>query len=97
MNLKNRNQVCEFEQLLDSRVRAGQFQRASARLSPHMHYDEFAESSAIDRLEPTQVDDDLACVRQQFRDFLREGSGLVTISKAARAMQDSDVTNSAVL
>ena len=97
VNVENGKQVRKLECALDVRVEADQFQRTSAGSNPHMHDHQLAETGAVDCLQLTEFDDDLACMGEKLRYFLGERGGFITIGEAALAQKHGDIVNCAGL
>ena len=72
MNIENRYQISKLEQLPDGFPRRRKFQCVSSRIRPRVEKHHFAETGAIHRLDPCQIDYQPACCRQYFRDEFRE-------------------------
>jgi len=95
MNVENGKQVRKLECALDVRVEADQFQRTSAGSNPHMHDHQLAETGAVDCLQLTEFDDDLACMGEKLRYFLGERGGFITIGEAALARKHGYIVDGA--
>ena len=58
MNIENRHQICQLEQLSNASIGSRQLHRATARLRPHVDNYQFAEAGAIDAYDYLIVNDD---------------------------------------
>jgi hypothetical protein len=91
MDVENRQQVGELEQVFNPRIGASQLEGASTGPDPQMHHHQLAETGAVNNLQPTEFDYHVTRLGQELCYFFGEGGGLVAIGKAAFAVENGDV------